>query len=176
MSSINIEQYSEKAIVVRGNTIQYKDKLLSIGGKWNKMLKGGEGWIFPLTKKPIVEKTLSEPINNIETNSNEDTNISKSENKYKDYKKNTHMNDNSEVILTKKDYLNLISRIEKLEQMILGQNETKNIKTFKPPKSPKSPKLPLLSSIDDDLIPDNYNDNDEEREFIQPLLRKKKNT
>ena len=53
------------------------------------MLKGGEGWIFPLTKKPIVEKTLSEPPsvvqNDLEDNSKSNENTS--ENSYKKYKK-----------------------------------------------------------------------------------------
>ena len=90
MSSITVEQYSEKAIVVRGNTIPYKDKLLSIGGKWNKMLKGGEGWIFPLTKKPIVEKTLSEPAS---VHENDTSEINKeTSSKTKTYRKNISEN------------------------------------------------------------------------------------
>jgi hypothetical protein len=169
MSSITIEQYSEKAIVVRGNTIPYKDKLLSIGGKWNKMLKGGEGWIFPLTKKPIVEKTLSEPPsvvpNNLEDNSISNDNTS--ENSYKKYKKVDKISSytSSEVVLTKKEYLHLISRIEKLEQIILDNN-------YHQEKKKNNSTLPLLSSINEDNLPE-PEDEDDERESFQPLLRKK---
>jgi hypothetical protein len=175
MSSITIEQYSEKAIVVRGNTIPYKDKLLSIGGKWNKMLKGGEGWIFPLTKKPIVEKTLSEPPSTV-PNDSEDNSVN--ENKESSYKKYTRSSSSSsgssEVILTKKEYLHLISRIERLEQMILHKNNEQEIETNVIEKNRKKSKtsLPLLSSIDEDNLPE-PEDEEEEREQVQPLLRKK---
>ena len=168
MSSITVEQYSEKAIVVRGNTIPYKDKLLSIGGKWNKMLKGGEGWIFPLTKKQIVEKTLSEPAS---VHENDTSEINKeTSSKPKTYRKNISENivSSSEIVLTKKEYLHLISRIEKLEQIILNIDDSKNVKTKKniPP--------PLSSISDTDLNIDYYDDEENEREEpVQRLLRKK---
>lgn len=167
MSSITVEQYSEKAIVVRGNTIPYKDKLLSIGGKWNKMLKGGEGWIFPLTKKPIVEKLLSEPasVHDNETTEKNNESITKT----RTYKKNLNENmSTSEVVLTKKEYLHLISRIEKLEQLIMNIDE-KSIKTIK-----KNIPPPLSSINDSDLNVDNYEDDEEDREQpVQRLLRKR---
>jgi hypothetical protein len=177
MSSITIEQYSEKAIVVRGNTIPYKDKLLSIGGKWNKMLKGGEGWIFPLTKKPIVEKTLSEPPSTVPID-NEDNSVNENkESSYKKYTKNSSSNSvsSSEVVLTKKEYLHLISRIERLEQMILNKNNEQEIETnvIEKRKKSKTSSLPLLSSIDEDNLPEPEEDDEEEREQVQPLLRKK---
>ena len=183
-TSVIIEQYSEKAIVVRGNTFPYKEKLLSIGGKWNKSLRGGEGWIFPLKNKPIVEKALSEPPSVIsenesrnDTSSNSYSNTSSSS-KYKTPSK--CYNDGSEVVLTKKEYLHLISRIERLEQLITengiskissaGQNSTTQPRKNKPV-------LPLLSSIDQDDIQDienNCSDDEEERNNFKPLLRKKK--
>lgn len=167
MSSITVEQYSEKAIVVRGNTIPYKDKLLSIGGKWNKMLKGGEGWIFPLTKKPIVEKLLSEPASVHDNEPTETSNETIS--KTRTYKKNLNENMSiSEVVLTKKEYLHLISRIEKLEQLVMNIDE-KSVKTIK-----KNIPPPLSSINDSDLNVDNYEDDEEDREQpVQRLLRKR---
>tara|TARA_Y100000389_G_scaffold190257_1_gene214917 strand:- start:101 stop:232 length:132 start_codon:yes stop_codon:yes gene_type:complete len=35
MSTIRIEKYTEKSIVVRGETTEYKETLKSLGGKWN---------------------------------------------------------------------------------------------------------------------------------------------
>lgn len=180
-SSILVEQYSEKAIVVRGNTIPYKEKLLSIGGKWNKMLKGGEGWIFPLTKKPIVEKILSEPPSVYE-NDNSDTNSDQSDNSsaktYKSTQRSmkSYESTSSEIILTKKEYLHLISRIERLEQIVAKFDDKESYsttsKSSKPSKS-SSKNLPLLSSInDEDINEPEYEE--EERESVQPLLRKKK--
>ena len=43
---LKIEEYSQKAFVVRGNTTQHKDQLLVMNGKWNPNLTGGPGWIF----------------------------------------------------------------------------------------------------------------------------------
>ena len=207
MSSITVEQYSEKAIVVRGNTIQYKEKLLSIGGKWNKMLKGGEGWIFPLTKKPVVEKALSEQPSVYENDSsdNDNSNYQKTKNTYKStdrkYEKSTSHDNVSEVVLTKKEYLHLISRIERLEQLVARFSDNdepqKEQKEQKEPKEPKkrnsalradvkdkkSKLPPPLSSISDSDLHDpiNYEDNieynsdnsDSERQPVQRLLRKK---
>lgn len=55
---VYIEKYSEKSFVVRGKTFKYKDKLIEVGGKWNPNLKGGKGWIFPLTKLEEVKKVV----------------------------------------------------------------------------------------------------------------------
>lgn len=179
MSSITVEHYSEKAIVVRGNTVPYKEKLLSIGGKWNKMLKGGEGWIFPLTKKPVVEKTLSEPpsVHENDVSENDNNSSSLKTSKTYNYKTNrNNMSDNSEIVLTKKEYLHLISRLERLEQIIdSSNNSTNNEKKRKNVTNNNIP--PPLSSINDSDINDleDYDIDEPERESIQPLLKKKKN-
>ena len=57
---IYIEKYSDKAFVVRGNTKLYKEQLKKIGGRWNKNLKNGEGWIFSLKNLQKVNKLLKE--------------------------------------------------------------------------------------------------------------------
>jgi len=67
-----IENYKGgKSFVVRGNTIQHKEQLKKMNGRWNPRLEGGAGWIFSNkhldkiksynTIKPvtnIVEKTV----------------------------------------------------------------------------------------------------------------------
>lgn len=55
---LRIEDYSEKAIVVRGDTKRISDILDRIGGTFNFRLKGGAGWIFPKYKKEKVEMCL----------------------------------------------------------------------------------------------------------------------
>lgn len=47
MTDLSCVDYSEKAIVVRGNTKEYKEELKKLGGKFNANLKDGAGWIFP---------------------------------------------------------------------------------------------------------------------------------
>jgi hypothetical protein len=46
MTDLTVEDYSEKSIVVRGETREHKDALKSLGGKWNARLRDGGGWIF----------------------------------------------------------------------------------------------------------------------------------
>jgi hypothetical protein len=62
MSSINkmnVENYSEKSCVLRGEeTKQRTEEIKALGGKWNSRLQGGGGWIFPMFKKESVEKWI----------------------------------------------------------------------------------------------------------------------
>ena len=46
-NDINIENYTDKSIVVRGDTRIYKEDLKKLGGKYNGKLRDGPGWIFP---------------------------------------------------------------------------------------------------------------------------------
>lgn len=57
--TIEIVDYSEKAVAVFGDTKQIKDQLAEIGGRFNKYLtyKDGKraGWIFPKSKRADIE-------------------------------------------------------------------------------------------------------------------------
>jgi len=60
-----IEDYSEKAIAVFGDTKAYKDLLVSMNGKFNPALKGvgdtkRSGWIFPKSKRAQVEAQMKQ--------------------------------------------------------------------------------------------------------------------
>lgn len=46
MAELNVQDYSEKSIVVRGDTKPCKEELKQLGGKYNGNLRGGPGWIF----------------------------------------------------------------------------------------------------------------------------------
>ena len=48
---VTIDDYNEKAIVVRGDTKAIKEILKECGGKWNDKLRDGAGWIFSKTKR-----------------------------------------------------------------------------------------------------------------------------
>lgn len=57
---MNIETYSEKAVVVKGPDTRYhKEKLKAMGGKWNSALKGGCGWIFSATKESELREWIA---------------------------------------------------------------------------------------------------------------------
>ncbi len=57
--------YTEKSIVVRGETRDHKEDLKTLGGKWNAKLTDKStqeqfgGWIFPTTKQDQVKKWLA---------------------------------------------------------------------------------------------------------------------
>jgi hypothetical protein len=182
MSSVTVEQYTEKSIVVRGDTIPYKNKLLSLGGKWNKMLRGGEGWIFPLTKKSLVEQALSEPpTSDVSAEKTLTEQVKRREAIPRQQTGLLCPQGSSEIILTKKEYLHLISRIEKTEQLILRVDRLekllnineKQIDTSNTSNMSISNKLPLLSNINENDLAD-YGEEEEEERKVQPLLRKKK--
>jgi len=60
MTSLSCSDYSEKAIVVRGEeTHSYKEELMQLGGKYNEHLKGGAGWIFPKKKEDKILEFIS---------------------------------------------------------------------------------------------------------------------
>lgn len=57
---INIVAYSDKAIVVTGDTKPIKDKLKELGGSFNPRLSCGAGWVFPKRKLAEITKALQE--------------------------------------------------------------------------------------------------------------------
>lgn len=61
-SAIRIADYSEKAFVVRGDTKPIKDKLKTLGGRFNPYLKDGNGsfagWVFSKKKQSEVARKL----------------------------------------------------------------------------------------------------------------------
>jgi len=55
--SISIQKYTEKAIVIRGNTIPIKEKIKVLGGKFG-YFGSVAGWMFPLTMEAKVREAL----------------------------------------------------------------------------------------------------------------------
>lgn len=47
---VNIIDYSEKSIAVTGQTYPIREQLKEMGGKFNKFLSCGAGWVFPKSK------------------------------------------------------------------------------------------------------------------------------
>lgn len=58
-SSLQIVDYSKKAIAIIGETKPIKDKLKSLGGRFNMFLTCGPGWIFPKSRYEVVKLSLS---------------------------------------------------------------------------------------------------------------------
>lgn len=60
--TVQIIDYSEKAIAVIGDTRPIKDKLKDLGGKFNPRLSCGAGWIFSKTRLNALQAALSAPV------------------------------------------------------------------------------------------------------------------
>jgi len=58
-SDLTIQDYSEKAIVLRGDTKPIKDQLKELGGSFNFKLKGGAGWIFSKKRESEIRKIFN---------------------------------------------------------------------------------------------------------------------
>lgn len=63
MSSIEIIDYSEKAIAIKGDTRAFKDVLVKLNGKWNNNLRHGNskfsGWILSKKHRDSVNELLN---------------------------------------------------------------------------------------------------------------------
>lgn len=58
-SSVEIIEYSEKAVAVKGDTKPLAELLKSLGGKFNPRLSFGPGWIFSKSKEPKLREALA---------------------------------------------------------------------------------------------------------------------
>lgn len=58
MTKIHIEDYSEKAFALMGDTRPHKERIKELGGKWNSNLSIGAGWIFSVKSRDKVEEWL----------------------------------------------------------------------------------------------------------------------
>ena len=63
---MNLSDYTEKSIVLRGDTTKHKETLKTLGGKWNSNLKDGGGWIFSNKNKVSIETWLSNLSDDVE--------------------------------------------------------------------------------------------------------------
>jgi hypothetical protein len=169
-----IEQYSEKAIAVRGNTQPYKENLKDLGGKWNAGLRGGGGWIFPNSKKikieelngliskgeitaaPIEKKTYIQP----SSQSLSQSSLSSSS--------SLPVNDRNFVPL--KEYLALLSRVERLEQICSHVDFVKGISSKKDTKNSN-----VKNSKDEINIEEDSDESEEEEPQAVERLMKNKN-
>lgn len=63
--NLTVEDYFKEgslvstSLVVRGDTKQHKEELMELGGKFNAMLKGGPGYIFPKSRRNEVETFIT---------------------------------------------------------------------------------------------------------------------
>jgi len=116
--SITIEPYSEYSLVVRGDTKLFKSQLLKLEGKFNDKLKGGAGWIFSKKKsKEALDKLKADIASGdvvCDSSSSGDSSSSSASSGPSESRPVSSIV-NGEV--SRKDYLALLSRVERLEQI-----------------------------------------------------------
>jgi hypothetical protein len=103
MASIQVEVYSEKAIVVRNTLEHHGPVLTALGGTFNDRLKGGRGWIFPKHMMSQVRSAI-EKLNSGQYG-NEYEQTASSAGAVKD-------------MVSKAEYLSLLTRVERLEALV----------------------------------------------------------
>lgn len=57
-NKVYIEDYSEKAFVVRGDTNMFAESFTAVGGKQNNYLRGGPGWVFSKRHQSQIESLI----------------------------------------------------------------------------------------------------------------------
>ena len=151
-NNIELINYSEKAIAVFGDTKDYRESLASAGGMFNPSLKYKDGrspgWVFSKSKKAAIEALLQ----NIFSGK-----VSKSVTPYE-----TSATTSGAVMVDKKAFLALASRVERLEQELTLISQKFGIK-------------PPTKSINSQIIfEDGDEDEDDEDEKVKPkrLLKK----
>jgi len=121
-TNITIEDYSEKAFVVKGDTKEYKDSLRELGGKYNSNLRDGAGWIFPKTKKSAVEAWKNSGKHLPRT----DAPIPVSSVTYTPQSLPVQVDQNDVLNEILKEMKKLSSRLERVEQILATRNQTKS--------------------------------------------------
>ena len=58
-SKLEYSEYNKKSIAVRGNRERYQDIIKGLGGRWNSRMRGGEGWLVPISKKEDIDNIIS---------------------------------------------------------------------------------------------------------------------
>lgn len=162
-TTLDLVDYSERAIAVFGDTKNFKNDLIKIGGKFNPSLKRTDdsrapGYIFSKTKRTVVENLLRD----ISTGTVKATPVEEGKRNYSNSNSATPID-----AVDRKTFMALVSRVERLEQelrLMRGVKET--------PKKETPAKSEVVFDGDDD-----DDDDDDEPESSTPkprLLSKKK--
>ena len=202
--SLYIVDYSEKAIAIFGDTKYYKNKLSEIQGKFNASLnfrnENGEtekkaGWIFPKVRKDMVQQVVNDinsgKIEKEPSLSNKPKMIKQDENKssLNDLEEKSSNRDYVNIsslkeelfkdFVPKRDFMNLVSKIERLEQEIYSlrnkEDKTSNIRATESSikKNNKDIRTFEIEKKVEDYIDEDYIDEEEEKPK-KSLLRGKK--
>lgn len=57
-AEVFLEEYTDRSFIIRGDTVEFKEKLKDAGGKWISLQSGGKGWMFSKRHLKAVAKIL----------------------------------------------------------------------------------------------------------------------
>lgn len=196
--SLFIVDYTEKAIAVFGDSKSYKNKLMEIGGKFNPSLNYENdkkaGYIFPKSKRSLVEQLIKD-VNDgkIEKEASlsykgTSKDMIPQTTERKEYSScsssgSLSLNQIKDELLThfvpKKDFMNLVSKIERLEQEIAILKDLKLLdksKTSSSSSSSSSSKYNGMIQLSNWADAEEEDDYEEEKQIVttKSLLRGKK--
>lgn len=175
MSSVIVEVYSEKAIVVR-NTLEHHGPIMEqLGGTFNEKLKGGRGWIFSKFKlsqvRNIIEKLNSGQYGNEyeqKSVSQPSSSSSSSPPSCNDY-------------VLKTEFLSVLSRLERTEALISNlckllpshmTSQSMSIQTVQQNKPVKGTSESIKNNTDAFDIPEEEEEEIVERKRMVTITRK----
>lgn len=171
--SVVIQSYTDKSFVVRGDSKPIKDELLKLGGKWNPGLSGGPAWVFASNSLEQVKTVVNKYNSSSSSSSSNSYNEPLPTSRKRTYNTSSNSGNNSEVVLSRKEYLQLLSRIERIEQELklksINEDVSKLISNISPNIS--------IQDDDEDSVEDDEDSNDEYNNSssgrkVQPLLRR----
>jgi len=154
--SLFVEVYSEKAIVLRGAQDQHRHILEANKGMFNARLKGGAGWIFPKFMKTQIEALVQQIESGVDLGP--------------PAKAASASSSSAEPEVSKKEYLALVSRVERLEALIEQLTRGASFPLEKPLTAPSSystvpssssAHAPLLDSIPVEDLELDFEEDDE---------------
>lgn len=171
MSSTNfnlkIDDYSEYSIVVRGDdTRKYKEDLKKLGGKYNSMLRGGPGWVFPKKNEQNIKKFINEGKRLV---TDEEERIGEENTKKRQDERNRNKSCDSndkyfeEIQNIKKqiDGLNRnIGYIENAITLLLSKNDKKKMLKYR-----KKNKINVLQCIEEEDVEEDKEDGEKKYEY-----------
>ena len=137
--SLSLEDYSEKAIVVRGDTKEFKDQLLQAGGKFNQYLKNGAGWIFSKKNEEKIQELINS-LNSVESKPIQSKSIQSKPVESK-------QNDNIKTILQLAEKLSCEEKLHLISEIALLSTKPKNTTKI----IGKTP-VPLASKVKSDVV------------------------
>jgi hypothetical protein len=152
--ALTLEAYGEKYYLIKGkDSFFHKDKLKEMGAKWNVDLKC---WLIQKSLKSKFEEFINNTGGNVETKKETKTEL-----------------DINKTFVSKKDFLVLLSRVEKLETLMghINKTDKSNIPMFFEINKQKEPSPKKVIKKKEVKI-----ENEETDEKPLRLLRNKKKT